>query len=202
MRFLLAFDTQDNDLGDFWHTCMTDILTHIPNQLGYSSTLLRSGDLIKETIGNKIADYGGNSFVFLAYSHGQRNSLHGQYEAYVDTTSAYLFGRTFFYTFSCHVGSDLGPMLIENNCKAFIGYEDKARVETKHEKQFALCVNSGFKAFIEGKTVWECFCTIRNAYDDAMDTIYEENLVTYATYRRNRDALCCYGDKHLTIHDL
>ena len=74
MRFLLAFDTQDSDLGDFWHICMTDILTHIPNQLGYSSTLLKSEALTKDTVGNKISDYEGNSFVFLAYSHGQRDS--------------------------------------------------------------------------------------------------------------------------------
>ena len=203
MRFLLAFDTQDNDLGDFWHICMTDIAEYMSTHAQYSWSFIQSDELAKETIGNKVATYEGNSFVFLAYSHGQRDSLHGQYEVYVDTSSAYLFGGAFFYTFSCHVGTDLGPSLIANNCKAFIGYEDKAQIEVNNQERFAQCANTGFKSFLQDKNVWECVCDIRNAYDMAMENAYEDdNMAAYSAFRRNRDSICFHGDRNLKITGL
>ena len=200
MRFILAFDTEDDDLGQFWIKCKSEIVDTINSKSNYTYQVLETSQLNKAQLDSTISHYKGSSFTCLAYSHGQKDSLHGKYEIYIGKQSAYLFGNSFFYTFSCHVGAELGEYLIQNDCKAFIGYLDKAQIEFNYMALFIQCVNSGFFSFLEGSNVWECFCEIRKAYDNAMDLV-DNDLVAYSTFRRNRDSLCFYGNNSLTIND-
>lgn len=200
MHCLILLDTQDKDLGDFWTHCkkaLQSLLASFPN----IKLVLIDEDDSRNSIDQAIAQLEQQSFIFVGYMHGVDDKLFIQNDICIDVQNAYLFGSSFFYTFSCKAGTELAPALIQHGCKAFIGYSDVATYISSIEDDFIRCVNKGLESFLNGKTILECFYDIAEAYDEQMDK-YINDLPIYAQLRRNRDSLFFAGDYKLTINDL
>lgn len=144
-------------------------------------------------------------FVFVVYTHGNPSAFTCQGLSYVDKGNANLFCGSFVYSTACSAGKNLGPALIQAGCKAFIGFKEESNAfENVDYRQMSMnCDQSGLFEFLSsGKTLKECFESMKNYYnthidhlDELMDIDYRAELVA------NREALVLIGDENIKLTD-
>jgi hypothetical protein len=210
INFIIAYDNQDANLGQYFGDCKNQLLEVLREQDG-----LVNGE-VYEIFGNKcnnayidmlIPQYQPNPFIFVAYSHGNERALCCGNNNYVEKdVNAHHFVNSLFYTTACSVGKELGAHLVENGCLAFVGYDDTVSAYRLTEKKdiSEKCDNAGIIEFLSADiTIWEAYMRMRNYYtlqinkfENLEDMIFAGDLV------EARDALVCLGDKNLKKEDL
>jgi hypothetical protein len=202
INVLIAYDNQDKDLGEFCLQCYYHVFQYFQNKNGYNPIFIDSNILTKKNIENTIANFDGNTFICLAYSHGTEDALCCDNENYVDLTNSYFFGNSFFYTFSCNSAKELGERLIDEGCKSFIGFENEALIVFEKVSHFVECANYGIIRFFEGENAVTAFNQMIDNYDETIDRLREEEDKEFpfiAELTKNRNALTFLGDENITI---
>jgi hypothetical protein len=197
---IIVVDEADSKLGDFFQVCIED-LTIFFNNINIKTTLLNSvklNDLSVQLITGSF-----ETFVFGAYSHGNKNCLVKSNNPYVSTTiNNTCFNNSFFYTFSCSSGYELGSNLIENGCLCFIGYNKIISIWSTYIQPFVICANHGLKLFYSGLNTFEILSEMKNQYNIEIDELYPKDFMIASILRENRDALVKHGNdiniNHLT----
>lgn len=199
VNIVLAFDEADKDVGSFNQGCKEDYEIFFSNDSAHSVTYIGSNTLNSLNIQLRIEHL--SSFVFVAYSHGENYRLFSNGEDYISTkVNVELFKNSFFYTVSCHTGSQLGAELINNGCKCYFGYKTLFNSWLGY-KDFSDCANFGFFKFMEGLTTDHIFEQMITKYNLHIDNLYKENFVQASLLRENRDGLIKLGE-NITIQDL
>ena len=204
--FYIAFDELDAKLGTYFLQSKDDIVNFISdNYPNFSMTMIPS-ELCNENHINEIFNNLEDSkFIFLAYSHGNNDSLHGQNSWYIRTPqNISSFKNTFFYSMACNTGKQLGFDLVHSGCSAFIGYSSTAYAALTEERNtFIQCDNFGFKEFLHGKTVDEAFKGMKLFMRDNIKRLVRERKGLIAGYlRSNLASLVIHGNKTFVIGDL
>jgi hypothetical protein len=200
IKVIIAFDEKDEKLGVYFEKCSESVKALLDKDL-HDFQLWPSQSLNPVIFDIKSVNLESKAFLFIAYSHGTEYSLIAP-EEFVHSGNLNVFRDTFFYTFSCLAGSKLGPELINNGCKSFIGYHSEVHIIVGYLNEFEFCTNAGIYAFIDKKTSWESYEAIINAYNSQIDSTYMSNFIVASTMRNNRDSLVFYGDKSLNITHL
>ncbi|QQS30685.1 MAG: hypothetical protein IPM47_07075 [Sphingobacteriales bacterium] len=190
---LLAYDNADDDLGTFYALCALQskiILQEIACLYEFDANLLD-----RSNIENKISDFNGSPFLFIAFSHGLPDALINNSERFICTENAYFFGKSIVYTFACHASIELGEALINEGCHAFLGYDKEVHHVVGYECVFIECICFALQSMIDGENIGTAIKLMQDKYtyyidifDDTGDFILLYNL------RKNRDSLRLSGN--------
>ena len=200
IEVIIAFDEKDERLGVYFEKCSDSLKSSLNSEL-HNCQMWPSKNLNPVIFDINSAKLESKTFLFVAYSHGTEHSLAAP-DDFVHFGNLNIFRDTFFYTFSCLVGLKLGPELIKSGCKSFIGYRREAHIIVGYLDEFEFCTNAGMYAFLNGKTSWEAYTAIIDAYNSQIDSAYTTNFIVASTMRSNRDSLVFHGDKNLIINHL
>lgn len=188
---IIAVDEADGRLGSFFQLCMDDLVAFF-NAIPIMPTVLNSTRLNDLSV--QLTTQPLNAFVFGAYSHGNINCLLKANTSYVSTTvNNTCFQNSFFYTFSCSCGHELGDNLIENGCLCFIGYNKVISIWSTYIQPFVVCANHGLKLFYNGVSTFQIEAEMKNQYNIEIDAIYPDDFMIASILRENRDALVKCG---------
>jgi len=194
-KIVLAFDDEDEYMGDFNRGCLEDFNEFL-NDRGHNVITIQSAQLNDLNIQYKTN--GEVPFLFAAYSHGFKTSLNSASGAYISTTTNNTcFNQALFYTVSCHAATELGPCLIENGCPSFFGYKSPFNFWAGY-KCFSQCANHGFFLFLQGTETNKVYQEMIKEYNNQIDVLYEENSFIASLLVDNRKALV-YKGQNVTI---
>lgn len=189
---IIVVDQADQQLGDFFQLCINDLNIFF-NGTHIQPIILNSGNLNDLSV--KLTTQPLNTFVFSAYSHGRKNCLLNSNTPYVSTTvNNTCFQRSFFYTFSCSSGDELGDNLVKNGCLCFIGYNRVISIWSTYLNPFVVCANHGLKLFYNGINTSQILTEMKNQYNMEIDSVYPKNYLISSILRENRDALILHGE--------
>lgn len=197
---LIAFDEQDSTLGAFFAECERELDTFFASQ-NVTISKINSNRLNSIIVTAATAAF--PSFVFGAYSHGDHESLlKSARDPYVSIAlNGGSFRNSFFYTFSCNTGRNLGSDLIGRNCHCFIGYKESVAVWSTYIRPFVECANYGLIRFFSGSNTETVISEMKEKYNEHIDAIYKTDYLIAAILKDNRDALIRHGNT-ISLQDL
>jgi hypothetical protein len=205
VSFDVAFDNEEVKLGLYFTNSKEDLEKFLAdNHSDYSMHEIRSALCNEVYIEERISQINSSNFVFVAYSHGNEDSLIVKQDSYVDLNkNSQLFVNSFFYSTACATGKKLGEDLIAKGCKAFIGYNQDIRVFlNEYQNIFINCDNQGIKMFILGMSIGEAFESMKNYYTQHIDRLNQLGDPIAASFLvASREALVFFGNRDLVIED-
>lgn len=189
---VIVVDEADAKLGVFFNICIEDLNIFFGTTT-IKPILLNSAKLNDLSV--QLTTQPLETFIFGAYSHGGKNCLVKSNISYVSTTiNNTCFNNTFFYTFSCSSGYELGLNLIENGCLCFIGYNKIISIWIGHIQPFVICANHGLKLFYNGINTFQIVNQMKDQYNIEIDILYPKDFMIASVLRENRDALVLHGN--------
>jgi len=205
-RLLIAYDSADRHLGDYFLSCRHDICAHAEacNDFLIDELDSEHDDFQLEQY---ISTYAEQPFIFVAYAHGCSDAVLLSGTPLVHNRNTYFFGKSLFYTCACDAGISLSENLRAHNCYAFIGFTDKSNLQpraTDYVNVFMSCENYGLKLFMGGGvSIVESFEKMRTMYSDQAISLLSTNPVAASLLLANGNALYldAQGQEHLTIAD-
>lgn len=202
-NFLVVVDNLDSELGDYFlesYFNLSDCIDNIENANVHTISDNACNNL---EIDNQIEQFNSSPFIFIGLSHGNETELLTSTSILVDSKNSVNFKNSLFYTAACLFGMELGPKLIEEKCKCFIGYVKEVQIVTGHENSFIECENNGIEAFCKhGKSTKESFDSMIEKYNSTIDRYLASNdindVIIASTFVSNKDSLVILGDYDLT----
>lgn len=195
---IFAFDELDHDIGSFNQGCKEDYEEYF-SESPYFLTFINSNQLNATNVQIKVTKL--NSFIFVAYSHGEAHRLLTSSGEYISTSINNLeFKNSFFYTVSCNTGNELGNELCKQGCLCYLGYKSQFNSWSGY-KQFSTCANVGLFKFVEGSSTASVMNLMKECYNNCIDGVYKEDYLVASLLRENRDGLIMIGED-LTIERL
>lgn len=197
---ILAVDNEDSGLGSFFSECLQDI-EDFQNENKVLTILL--SNLLRNDIAISVKLEAIAKFIFLAYSHGNDDSLvvNGSHPYISINVNNNRFTDSLFYACACHTGKILGQSLVDSGCASYIGYQDEFKVWGYNTAPFVECANYGYKLFLEGHDVETIIIMMKSKYDDHINN-YNNDYFGAANLLSNRNALIARGNLQLKITDL
>ena len=210
INFVIAFDNQNSELGQYFEDCKNDIVSILDEQsyLVKSSSQIASNRCNLAYIDISIPQINSNPFVFIAYTHGIEDCLRCNGASFVSIDNSHHFKNSLFYSTACFIGRKLAPKLINNGCKTFIGFNDESKVlfeNPVYKKAFIDSDNFAIKMFITSDvTIGQAFEAMKNHYSNKIYRAVElgEDPIFIGILEANKEALICLGDKNLKKEDL
>lgn len=195
---IIAYDNNDYQIGDYFNRSYLH-LDELKNQPYINMTGIDGDSCIETNINVIIPQFNQTAFVFIGLSHGTDDGFSLRaVDYYVKETNANHFLNSFFYSTACHIGRNLGNVLISHGCKCFIGYTDVSEVPLieDYEDLFIECELYAIKNF---------FLTTKsiNVLYDEMIAFTDEKVIELANGSdvldamaliRNRDCMVIIGE--------
>ena len=196
---ILAFDNLNTRGGQFISECLDDINVFFSTKT-YNVQTLTSHDINAKNIHDCTINL--TSLIFVPYCHGNDSCLGNiNSDVFVSTTvNIKNFSNSFFYTFSCSSGINLGQELIDNNCKCFFGY-NKTIYNINGYSQFKECANLGLFLFVDGYDTDTILIEMKKKYTEKVFELSKIDFFSAAYLRSNKDSLIKIG-KNITIDNL
>jgi hypothetical protein len=160
---------------------------------GWTVTDLQATDTNRAKVEATISSF--NPDFIIHYDHGSDYALYGQNSnvitAVLDAANVSLFDGKAASTVSCESAAGLGPLAIDSNAKAYMGYDELHWVHLWYLSKFTEASNAANYALLEGKTY-------QQAYDIAMLKFEEkyEELLSLDSYAAS---LMLHDKEHLKI---
>jgi hypothetical protein len=203
-NFLVVVDNLDRELGDYFFDSYFNLSECIDSIDNANIITLSDDNCDNVNINKTIKDFNSKPFLFIGISHGNESELLTSSSILVDSNNSMNFTNSFFYTAACLCGIELGPRLILEKCKCFIGYIKKVQIVSGHEASFIECENQGIEAFCKhSKTTKESFDSIVEKYNSAIDKYLTSSdindVIIASTLVSNKDSLIILGDYDLTF---
>ncbi len=205
-RLLIAYDSADQHLGDYFLSCRHDICAHAGICTNFLIDELES-EHDDSHLQQYISTYAEQPFIFVAYTHGRSDAIILSGSPLVHNQNTYFFGKSLVYTCACNAGISLSKDLRAHNCYAFIGFSEESKLPpraTDYESIFMCCENYGLKLFMEGGiSIGESFEKMRTMYSDQAILLLSTNTLAALLLLENGRALHldAQGQEHLTIAD-
>lgn len=205
-NFLVAYDDNVDDLGDYLNSCYEDIRSYLES-LGFINAIYLDGlSCNYSTVKSSVQSFEGRSFIFIGYSHGLSDRLSTSNSIYVSSKNSIYFTKSLFYSCACLTAKKLGPKLLEDGCFTFIGYKDKVFVNEKKYEIFIECKNSGIKYFLHyNSTIFEAFNYMKRIHLERIDELVEgddDDFFAASSLNANLSSLVLLGNKGLKLSDL
>jgi hypothetical protein len=160
---------------------------------GWTVTDLQATDTNRANVESTISSI--NPDFIIHYDHGSDYALYGQTNniitAILDAANVTLFEGKAASTVSCESATGLGPLAVDSNAKAYMGYDELHWVHLWYVSKFTEASNAANYALLEGKTYQE-------AYDIAM-LKYEEKYAELLSLDSYAASLMLHNKDHLKI---
>ena len=196
-------------MGVYFNACKNDIITSINLQTAihniFSIIEIPSRNCRSAYFDIVLSEFKNIPFIIIAYTHGNENSLvaNGSRFITVDNDTSF-FNNSFFYTNSCLSGKVLGPELIKQNCKVFIGYDSTITAFKNENSNISLkCDNIGILLFLTSDiTAYDAYFAMIKLYTQEYDKLLANgDPLSAGLLIQNREALVFYGEKELKKED-
>jgi hypothetical protein len=202
----IAFDENDKTLGSYFKLSKLDLVEFLNDYDPiYHVEGINSGGCNQTNVEAIISRLNGNSFLFVAYTHGNDDALVVDGHAFIETNAnTTLFRNSIFYSMACSNGRGLGEDLIRNGCHAFIGYDTVSTVFLDGKQKISVnCDNSGIKSFILGKTIRESVESMKSYYDSEINKMIRfGDIISAGILRNNKNSLVFFGKPEFKVNDL
>ena len=200
-NIIVACDNEDSKLGSFFNACAADLAAFF-NDEEYVLETIPSSTLNSTYLQIVIEKISAPSFIICPYSHGESNALLCRGEKYIEKDiNMHLFSGALFYSFSCLASLELGTSLVDNGCRAFVGYKNEASIWTTYQGVFVECANYAMKMFSEGLSLSSAFDKMIEKHNQEIDKMYAMDFFIASIIADNRDGLVLLGDRGVTIED-
>ena len=210
IRIVTAYDDLDTKLGTYFIACKEDIAAVIKAESEindrYLSTEISGINCNQAYLDVILSDHKEIPFLWISYTHGNEKEItvNGCSFVKAGNDNSY-FQESFFYTNSCLSGKFLGPDLIAQNCKVFIGYDDTiVAFKNEHREVSVKCDNIGLITFLTTtSTAYESFEAMQSYYTQESNRIFRYgDPLSSALLINAREALVFHGEKDFTKEDL
>jgi hypothetical protein len=205
MNNLLAiYDNEDGRMGNYFESSHQDLNDKLGSFSHINLQSLNSVQCLSNPIEHHISPFDGQPFVFIAYSHGNDDSIYIGDNKYIHPQNAYFFGRSLFYSCCCLTAKKLGSKLREQGCRIFIGYNTKiTSVADATDPYFQDCENAFIYNFLTtDDTIQESLRYMYKKYNEMRAFLIENyDSFTASTLENNLKAfeiLCDDADLNLT----
>lgn len=193
---IIAYDDIDYEIGDYFNKSYLH-LDKLRSQT-ISITAIDGSNCFETTINDLIPTFNQNPFIFVGLSHGSDDglSLRGV-DYYVKENNANLFINSFFYSTACHIGRNLGKILISKNCKCFIGYTNISEVPlvADYEDLFIECELHALKNFfLTTKSIQVVYDEMIEFTDNKIIELANIDTLEAMALIRNRDRFVIIGE--------
>lgn len=203
-NLLVIYDNEDARMGNYFegsHQNLNDKLSSLPH---INLQSLNTEQCFSNPIEFHISTFAGNPFIFIAYSHGNVDSISIGNSKYIHSQNTYFFAETLFYSSCCLTAKELGGELRKQGCRVFIGYNTSiTSVADETDPYFQECENAFIYDFLTtNNTIQESLRNMYKKYDE-MRIFLSENYdtLTAMTLENNLTAfeiLCDDNDLGLT----
>ncbi|GHB83091.1 hypothetical protein [Persicitalea jodogahamensis] len=209
IEILTAYDEEDPELGVYFNACKKDIVASINLQTAihniFSITEIPSRNCRLAYFDIVLGKLKNIPFIIIAYTHGNETSLIANGSGFITVNSTNSsFNDSFFYTNSCLSGKVLGPELIKQNCKVFIGYDSTITAFKNENSNISLkCDNIGMLLFLTSDiTAYDAYVAMIQLYTQEYDKLLANgDPLSAALLIQNREALVFHGEKELKKED-
>lgn len=199
-NILLAFNSDCLDPLHGFFQCCADEARQMCADCGLLFTL-KSGDEMNEA---SIMSSMDNHCLCVMAAHGSCDSImNANGDDVISTrTTNYSFCGKGLYAISCNCAAMLLPKLIDIGVLFFVGYRDVFRISGE-DVTFAQCALSGFRSFIEGKTLGQAYLDMLTSFDEAIKKAENSpNIWEKMFLLHDKEALEKYGNDDLKFTDL
>jgi hypothetical protein len=139
------------------------------------------------------------------FTHGNENSIIVNGLNFVQSSDDNsFFSNCFFYTNSCASGDKLGPSLIEQECRVFIGYREKVYSFKNEYQDISLkCDTVGLTTFLtEDITAYQAYRNMIQLYtQESIKMRQNRDILAAGLMIEAREALIFLGDKDAKSED-
>lgn len=210
IRILIASDDEDVKLGNYFKLCKKDMLAVFDAEIK-DGKLLEVNNIPSQNCNNayltiKFAELKEIPFLWISFSHGNEKSIKFNGSALIDAgDDNSLFTNTFFYTNSCLSGKYLGPDLIKQKCKVFIGYDNSVIAFKNDNQDISLkCDTIGITSFLTSDfSAYQAFEQIRQYYTQQANKLFDfGDPLSSGLLINAREALVFHGERNLKKEDL
>ena len=205
MNNLLAiYDNEDARMGNYFEASHQDLNDKLSSLSHINLQSLNTEQCNSNPIEHGISPFNGKPFIFIAYSHGNDESIFIGDDKYIHPHNAYFFAETLFYSCCCLTAKKLGSKLREQGCRIFIGYNSKiTSVADETDPYFQDCENSFIYNFLTtDDTIQESLKYMYKKYNEMRLFLLENYDTTTASTLENNlkafEILCEDDDYHLT----
>lgn len=164
-NLLIIYDNEDARMGNYFeasHQDLNDKLSLLPH---INLKSLNTEQCSSNPIEFHTSTFAGKPFIFIAYSHGNDDSIFIGNNKYIHPQNAYFFAETLFYSSCCLTAKELGKELRKQGCRVFIGYNKSiTSVADETDPYFQECEN----AFIHN------FLTTDNTIQESLSFMYKK----------------------------
>ena len=209
IEFVIAYDEEDVKLGSYFRKCRDQLVSTIEGipDFDYSTNEIQAKQCNRAYLDIALQRLDDLPFIITAYMHGNFKQLVANGGRFVDADEDNtFFSNTLFYTNSCSSGKLLGPSLISDACRTFIGFDQEvySLLGDPYEDISVSCDNHGISAFLtDDVTAYSAYQSMKDNYtqeikklNDAKDVLRAGILISA------REALVFHGDQELKKADL
>jgi hypothetical protein len=147
---------------------------------------------VESTINNLNPDF------IIHYDHGSDYALYGQNNNTIvpilDAANVNLFDGKAASTVSCESALGLGPLAIDSNAKAYLGYDELHWVHLWYLDKFTEAANAANYALLEGKTYQQAYDLAIQKHDEKYDELTSIDAYAASLMLHNRDHLQILGN--------
>ena len=205
INLFLAYDDNDQELGDYFEESYDNLLSETSNNTLVITNTLRGLDCSEANVNVHTERYKPNSFIFVAFSHGNEELLRTGNEIFISVNNCHFFSKSLFYTSACECAVTLGPQLMAKGCLAFVGYNGPVDVWEGYYEVFIECENYAIIEFMNSnKTIGVSFSEMKDKYNEAIDDLVlgnTEDKIVASLLVDNRDKLTLLGNADLVVKD-
>lgn len=209
IKILIAFDDVDIVLGNYFNENkirISDIFNDTFNDKG-RICLFDNSMCVENTISDILPNENSNPFVFVAYTHGNEDSLYCNHLPFVSDKNSNLLKNSLFYSTACKIGINLGHNLIINGCFTFVGFDDLSWVfnDPANWKINIDCDNYALILFLtKDIEIKEAVNLSKSYHENRIDYLRQigENPLYMTALNKNKNALICLGNQNLMRSDL
>jgi hypothetical protein len=209
INIIVAYDNVDTQLGTYFENCKIRLLSTLGkmnNPVIYNICEIPNYNCNNSYIDSLLIKNIPNPFIFIAYSHGDKQALYCGKNKYVEKNiNTNMFINSLFYTTACSAGKELGDDLIDKGCSVFIGYKKEKFIFPEKVKReiSTLCDNAGITEFLSNDiTIFEAFKKMEDIYTQQIDNLNNADDMVFAAHLVDaREALVFLGKHNLKKGD-
>lgn len=163
---------------------------------GWTVTDLQAGNTnranVEQTINSVNPDF------IIHYDHGSSYALYGQNNNAItpvlDASNIALFNGKAASTVSCESAMGLGPLAIDSDARAYLGYDDLHWVHLWYVSKFTEASNAANYALLEGKTYQQAYDIAIQKYNEKYDELAPVDASAAGLMLHDRDHLQVIGN--------
>jgi hypothetical protein len=163
---------------------------------GWTVTDLQATDTNRTKVESTINSV--NPDFIIHYDHGSDYALYGQSSntitAILDAANVSLFDGKAASTVSCESAMGLGPLAIDSNARAYMGYDELHWVHLWYLDKFTEASNAANYALLEGKTYQEAYDIAIAKYNDKYNELLSLDAYAASLMLHDRDHLKILGN--------